>query len=173
MKLLRPLFACIMIVSLFSCKSDDDNNQFILTYENLAGLYDLVLLNGTIETTVDVEGIPVTAVTTIVGDTFQIETTFNQNGTYHIEGEYRVTVTVTVAGTTETNTEIIVLNENGTYQIDTNAQTVTISGFGDLLDGTFEVTLFNENEIRLFQEKSTIEDGVVTDSVFELRFTRQ
>ena len=173
MKTLRKLLVVSIIFLLFACKSDDDGDQYLLSYENLAGLYDMVLFNGNIETTVEIQGIPVTAVTTIVGDTFQVDADFKQNGTYTIEGEYRVTITTTAGGNTETDTEIIVINDTGTYSINANDQTVTITSDLDDFDGTFDVTLFNETQLRLVQEESTVVDGATVDSIIEIRFVRQ
>ncbi len=173
MRILRKLFVFSFIFLLFACKSDDDGNQFLLNYENLSGLYDLVYFNGNIETTVEIQGIPVTAVTTIVGDTFQVDANFNQNGTYSIEGEYRLTITTTAGGNTETDTEIVVVDDTGSYSINANAETVTITSDLDEFNGTFDVTLFNETQLRLVQEESTVVDGATIDSIIELRFVRQ
>ncbi len=173
MKIIKKLAVLSLVFMMFACKSDDEGNQFLLSYENMTGIYDLVWFNGVVETTVEVEGIPVTAVTTVVGDTFQVDTMFNQNGTYSIEGEYRTTTTTTVGDDTETDTEIIVVDDTGTYQIDANDQTVTIMSDLDDFEGTFDVTLFNENEVRLVKEESYIEDDATIDSIFELRFVRQ
>ena len=175
MRVLKKLIVFSFIFILFACKSDDDDgNQFILSYENIAGVYDLVHFSGTIETMIDVEGILVPAVITIVGDTFQVDAMFNQNRTYSIEGEYRTVTTVTVGGISETNSEIVIVNDTGSFQIDANEQTITISSdLDDDFGGTFDVTLFNETEIRLVQEETNIENDITIDSIFELRFIRQ
>jgi hypothetical protein len=173
MRILKKIFLFSFIFLMFACKSDDEGNQFLLSYENLAGLYDLVYLNGNIETTIEIQGIPVTAVTIIEGSTFQVDATFNQNGTYSLEGEYLVTITTTAGGSTETDSEIIVVDDTGTFQIDANEQTITITSSVDELDGTFDVTLFNENQLRLVQEESYTEGDASIDSIIEVRFVRQ
>ena len=173
MKVYRKLIVFSFILLLFACKSDDDGDQFLLTYANLSGVYDMVHFSGNIETTVEIQGIPVTAVTTIVGDTFQVDATFNQNGTYSIEGEYRVTITTTAGGNTETDTEIVVVDDSGTYQIDANDQTITITSDVDEFNGTFDITLFNQTQLRIVKEESSIIDGSTVDSIIELRFVRQ
>ena len=170
---MRKLFIISFVFLIFACKSDDEGNQYLLSYENVAGLYNLVYLNGNIDTTVEVQGIPVTAVTTIVGDTFQVDATFNQNGTYSLEGEYRVTITTTAGGNTETDTEIVVIDDTGTYQIDANEQMITITSNLEEFDGSFDVTLFNETQLRMVQEESTEADGAQIDSIIEMRFVRQ
>lgn len=172
-KILLILFA---VLTVLSCKKDDDGggNSFLLTPANLAGLYDLIYLTSNIEQTVEVNGIPVMATTDVVGDTFQIDMVFNENGTYTVEGQYRITVTVTVAGMTETTTEIIVLDEAGDYTLDANAQTITLSGAnGELGDGVFDITLYNETEFRIVQVETITANGVDADVTNELRFVRQ
>jgi len=173
MKILRKLFVFSFIILLFACKSDDEGNQFLLNYANLAGLYNMVYFNGNIETTVEIQGIPVTAVTTIEGDTFQVDADFNQNGSYSIDGEYRVTITTTAGGNTEIDTEIVVVDDTGTYSINANEETVTITSDLDEFNGTFDVTLFNETQLRLVQEESMMVEGAQVDSIIELRFVRQ
>jgi hypothetical protein len=173
MKYIKKLFLFSFIFLIFACNSDDDGNQFLLNNENIAGLYDMVFFNGNIETTVEIQGIPVTAVTTIVGDTFQVDVNFTQNGTYSIEGEYRITTTTTAGGNTETDTEIVLVNDAGTYQTDANEQTITLTSNFDEFDGIFDVTLFNETQVRMVQEESTVVDGADVDSIIELRLVRQ
>ena len=174
MKIFKKIFLLSFIFLAFACKSDDDGNQFLLNNENLAGSHDLVYFNGNIETTIEIQGIPVTAITTIEGDTFQVVAIFNQDGTYSIDGQYRLTITTTAGGNTETDTEIIDIdNGTGTYQIDADEQTITIASDLDEFNGTFDVTLFNETQVRLVQEESSIVEGASVDSIIEIRFVRQ
>jgi len=174
MRLLKKLVVFSFIILMFACKSDDEGNQFVLNYENLAGLYELVSFIGSTETMIDVGGVLLPAVITVEGDTFQVDAMFNQNGTYSITGEYRIVTTVTVGGQSVTDPEIINVDDAGTFIINANEQTITImSNNQDEIDGTFDVTLFNENEIRLFQEETITIDGITSDTILEMRFIRQ
>ena len=175
MRSTRILLIFLLVTSLLSCKKDDNGNVtvFLLNNENLAGTHALTFLSVVIDQTFEINGIPVTSHTTVVGDTFQVLFIFAANGTFTAEGEFRVTITTTVAGQSETETEIIVLDENGTYQLNTNAQTITIDGGGEFGNGTFDVVLFNETEFRITQELSEDNNNIITDTQSELRFVRQ
>jgi len=175
MRSTRILLIFLLATSLLSCKKDDDANitVFLLSNKNLAGTHALTFLSVVIDQTFDINGIPVTSQTTVVGDTFQVLFIFAENGTYTAEGEFRITVTTTVLGETRTETEIIVLDENGTYQLNANAQTITIDGGGEYSNGTFDVVLFNETEFRITQELTDDSNNIITDTQSELRFVRQ
>lgn len=175
MRSTRILLIVLLVISVLSCKKDDDGSitVFLLNNENLAGTHALTFLSVVIDQTFDINGIPVTSHTTVVGDTFQVLFVFAVNGTYTAEGEFRVTITTTVAGQSETETEIVVLDENGTYQLNANAQTITIDGGGEFGNGTFDVILFNETEFRITQELTDDSNNIITDTDTELRFVRQ
>ncbi len=175
MRSTRIILFFLMVISVASCKKDDDGSVtvFLLNNENLAGTHALTFQSVVIDQTFEINGIPVTSHTTVVGDTFQVLFVFAVNGTFTSEGEFRVTITTTVAGQTEIQTEIIVLDENGTYQLNANAQTITIDGGGEFGNGTFDVILFNETEFRITQQLSDDTNNVITDTTSELRFVRQ
>lgn len=174
MNLSKILLVLFLSLSIVSCKNnDDDTVLFVLSNTNLAGTHALTFFNVNLDQAFEINGIPVTSNTTVVGDTFQVTAVFGDNGTYTIAGQYRIVTTVTVAGMSETDTEIIVLDENGTYQISSNAETLTLSGLNDLGDGVFNVEVFNANELRLTQMISETAGGVTSDTTTELRFTRQ
>ncbi|NNM22980.1 MAG: hypothetical protein HKO54_05455 [Flavobacteriaceae bacterium] len=169
------LILIIAIPMLLACKKDDNGGEsaFLLSKANIAGSHDLTYLTSNIEQTFEVNGIPVNSTTTIVGDTFQVVVVFSEDGTYAAEGQYRITTTITVAGMTETDTEIIVLDETGTFQLDANTQTITFDGGSEFGDGTFEFALFNENEMRITQSLAIDENGATGDAETEVRFVRQ
>ena len=170
MKIIKYLFVLIVIVSLASCKSDDDNDTpYLLINENFSGLYNLNFLVANVETTVIIGGNPVVVPSTSEGSVFQVDTSFNLNGTYSLGGQFLLTTTITGSGATN---EIIDLDENGSYQLNDTAKTITITSNEEFLNGTFDVTLFNENELRIKSEKTTIDGDVTTESVIEIRFTR-
>jgi len=170
MKIIKYLFVLIVIVSLASCKSDDDNDTpYLLINENFSGLYNLNFLVANVETTVIIGGNPVVVPSTSEGSVFQVDTSFNLNGTYSLGGQFLLTTTITGSGATN---EIIDLDENGSYQLNDTAKTITITSNEEFLNGTFDVTLFNENELRIKSEKTTTDGDVTTESVIEIRFTR-
>ena len=171
MKILKQLFLIVLIVSLVSCDSDDDSGTpYLLTNANFAGIYNLNFLLANVETTGVISGVPFTVPSTSEGSVFQVETSFNQNGTYTLVGQFLLTITI--AGSNPTP-EIINLDENGTFQLNDTAKTITINSTQELLNGTFDVTLFNENELRMVNEKTEVDGSITTDSVIEIRFTRQ
>ena len=170
MKIIKYLFVLIVIVSLASCKSDDDNETpYLLINENFSGQYNLNFLVANVETTVIIGGNPVVVPSTSEGSVFQVDTSFNLNGTYSLGGQFLLTTTITGSGATN---EIIDLDENGSYQLNDTAKTITITSNEEFLNGTFDVTLFNENELRIKSEKTTTDGDVTTESVIEIRFTR-
>jgi len=176
MKSTKYLLIFILALTVVSCNKNDDDgesNSFLLTAANLAGTHALTFLTVDIEETTEINGIPVTSTITAVGSTFQVEIVFLESGTYTIDGQYLVTTTVTVAGQSETDTEIIVLDEGGTYSIDANAQTIFVSGSGgELGSGTFDITLFNETDFRFTQTETITANGISGDIVSEYRFER-
>ena len=174
MKFSKILLVLFVAVSVLSCKNDDDGvAQFVLTNANLAGMHDLTFFELNADGTADVGGIPVPVNLSAVGDTFQVVFDFNENGTYTAQGQYRVVTTISVAGVSEIDTEILVLDENGTFTTNANNQTLTINGNGNLGEGVFDVTLFNETELRLTQDISQEIQGATVDGIVELRFVRQ
>ncbi|MBX2828106.1 MAG: hypothetical protein KTR22_08080 [Flavobacteriaceae bacterium] len=170
----KLLFILAITLTVVSCKKDDDGDStFLLSNENIAGTYDMTYFTVDIVTTTEVQGIPVTANTDIVGDTFQVVLVMNENGSLTIEGEYRVTTTVEVGGVSETDTEILVLDDSGTYSIDANNQTITISGLDGFEVGTYEVTQFTQSEIRMVEMLTEETQTESSDITTEMRFVRQ
>ncbi len=169
MKLLKSLLVLLVAVSIVSCSSDDDSPQFVLNNANLSGTHSITYFTTSDTETTNVNGLDVVSEFTTVGDTFQITVIFNENGAYIIDGEYRNNYTVTVAGQIiDEGFEIIdVTNETGNYT--TNDSTMEIS-----LDGeTWDVTLFNENELRIVTEDSYTENDVLYEYSSEIRMVRQ
>jgi len=74
MRATRILLIFLLVISVLSCKKDDDGSitVFLLNNENLAGTHALTFLSIVIDQTFDINGIPVTSHTTVVGDTFQV-----------------------------------------------------------------------------------------------------
>ena len=175
MKSTKFLLIFILALTVLSCnkKDDDGATAFLLSRANLAGTHALTYLTINIEETTEVNGIPVVSTITAVGSTFQVEIIFREDGTYSIDGQYLLTTTVTVAGQTEIDTEIFVLNEGGNYSLDANDQTIFISGSGgELGSGTFDITLFNETDFRFTQVEPITQNGTTGEIMSEYRFER-
>jgi len=171
MKILKNIFALIMIVSLASCSSDDDNNQYLLNNSNLQGLYEITsFVTKEVKTTI-VDGFVVEKTTTSIGDTFEVDFTFTENGTYNVDGLFRDVFTVVVNGVLdedESGSYIIEINnEEGTYSTNDTSMTLVLDG------EVYDITLFNENEIRFTFEEMWEENG--SDFVYteEIRLERQ
>ncbi len=180
------LIAFMAVATLVACKSDDDNAEaaFVLTNANLAGDYDLSFLTVNAEVTQPFAGALVTAVINGQGDTFQATANFTNNGTFVLDGPFRIATTVTVNGdVTETPVIVDLDNESGRYTIGGNADTIVFTGIVDvqinqdvaidLFNGAWTVTLFNEDEIRLQKMENTVIDDVETVANVEIRFMRQ
>ncbi len=181
------LIAFMAMATLVACKGDDDNAEaaFVLTNANLAGDYDLSFLSVNADITQLIAGVPVTAVINGQGDILQTTANFTNNGTFVLDGLFSIETTVTVNGGTPTETPVIVdlENETGTYTIGGNADTIVFTGIADvqvnptvsidLFNGAWDVTLFNENEIRLQKMENTTIDDVDTVANVEIRFMRQ
>ena len=168
MKLLKSLFVLFVAVSIMSCSSDDDSVQYTLNNTNLSGTHSITMLNTSETETTNINGLDVVTVFTTVGDTFQVIVVFDEDGTYVINGEYLVNYVTTVAGQiVDEGSEIIVIsNETGDYT--TNNALMEIE-----LDGeTYDVTLFNANELRMVSEDIYTENDVDYIDTSEIRMTR-
>ncbi len=155
MKLLKPIFLVVMVVSLFSCKSDDDSPEYLLNNENLAGTYNVTMLRSVETQTTDVNGVDIITTRTTEGHTFQLEVVFFDNGNYVVDGEYVQQYEKIVNGTViEEDIEIIVIDfSEGTYSTNNSSMELVMD------EDTYEVTLFTQNEIRMTFEEMWVENG--------------
>ena len=169
MKLLKSLFVLFVAVSLVSCSSDDDNNQYTLNNANLSGTHSLTFFNSSDTETTNINGLDVVTEFTTVGSTFQVTVVFSENGTYSIDGEFVSNYVTRVAGQiVEEGTEIIdIENETGNYSSDNTSMELVLDG------ETYDVTLFNENELRIVSEEIYTENDVDYVYTSEIRMTRQ
>lgn len=168
MKLLKSLLVLFVAVSIISCSSDDDSVQYTLNNANLSGTHSLTMLNTSDTETTNINGLDVVTEFTTVGETFQVIVVFDEDGTYVINGEYLVNYVTRVAGQiVDEGSEIIVItNETGDYT--TNNALMEIE-----LDGeTYDVTLFNANELRMVSEDIYTENDVDYVDTSEIRMTR-
>ena len=169
MKFLKILFVLFVVISITSCSSDDEVNQYDLNNANLsAGSFDLNYFSSNTTETVDINGLEVISEFAATGETFQFTITFFENGTYIANGQYVVIQTTTVSGQiTEEDIYIEdVDNEEGTYVANDGAMQLVMDG------NIFDVTLFNANELRLVQNDTYTEDGVDFVDTGEIRMIR-
>lgn len=198
------MIAFLAVVTLVGCKSDDDGsvdpnldtdgdgvadvndlcpNQvgtfeddgcYLVTNVNLDGIHNLTYLasDGTISA--QVAGVTVNGTITIIGDTFQTTIEFQEDGTYSINGQYRVVSTIMLGGETIEESEILSFNnETGTYTTDSNAETITFSGV-DNFDGTWDVVTFNQGQLVITNTSNgTTDDGADVTLNSEIRLMRQ
>ncbi len=171
MKPTKVLLILFTALAVLSCKSDDDGVQeFVLNNENLSGSYQLTFFQATTIETTSINGLDVVSTITNIGDTFDVDYFFTNDGDYTANGLFRIVFTVEVNGViTEEDAFIETVNiPNGNYATTTSTSILVLDG------ETYEVTLFNETELRLiFEETVTFPTGDTEVYTEELRFIRQ
>ena len=170
MKTLKLILFAVITSTILSCADNSTEPELILSNESLAGNYDIAVLDSDLETSTVVADVPVTvANASLVGDTFQVDVIINADGTFSAEGQYRVVSTITPVGTAPiTETEIITLDpSSGSYILNTLQNTITFSSQDmSLLEGTFNVIVFNETTFTLNQQvEETLGDLTVKANV--------
>lgn len=152
----------------------EDNGCYLVTNVNLDGTHDLTFLESEGTISAEVAGVPVSGPITIVGDTFQTTIEFLENGTYTINGQYRVVTTINLTGTPVESSEILSFNnETGTYTTNANAETITFTGT-DGIDGIWDVITFNQGQLIITNTTTeTTEDGAEVTLNSEIRLMRQ
>ena len=181
MKLLKFIFFSSFIMLFTNCSDDNaDATPFILSNENIAGIYNISELN--IETkvtsTTDVAGvlIPFTVATsTSNGDIFQFSFVLNSDGTFSASGQFVLETEVTPAtGDVVTNQEILNNINSGTYTLNSeNAKITFVSSTGDFLKGTYNILTFNETVLSLNQEIEEVVDTITTEINTSISFIRE
>jgi hypothetical protein len=177
MKLFKKLLVVLFVVFIASCSSNDTTNEiYNLTNANIAGTYNIGSLNIDLKATAITSGVPVTISTAKnIGDTFQVDFVMNVNGTYTASGQYRVVTTVTpITGAPITNSEIVVFSDSGSYNVNATTNEIGFTSKTDeFLDGTFKVTVFNENTFTLTQEFEEVDGSITTNGDAEVSFVRK
>ncbi len=172
MNISKTLVAFFAVISMISCKSDDDGDDvvpFVFNQTNLVGTYAVnYFLSKEVETT-DVNGVDIVTTTTTTGDTFSLQVNFDSDGEYTVDGLYRLTFVKDVAGqNVEIDPEIIdVDNEVNSYSVSAGALLLTLDG------DIYSVTAFNETSMTITLDDITTEaNGDTTVYNEELRFTK-
>lgn len=160
MNKLKYILFAVITSTILSCADNSTEPELILSNESLAGNYDITVLNSDIETSTVVANVPVTvANASLVGDTFQVDVVINADGTFSAGGQYRVVSTITPVGSDAiTETEILTFEQtDGTYTLNTLENTITFSSQDvSLIEGTFNVIVFNETTFTLNQQVEEI-----------------
>ena len=160
MKTLKFILFAVISLTILSCADNSTEPELILSNESLAGNYNVTVLDSDIETSTIVANVPVTvANASLVGDTFQVDVVINADGTFSAGGQYRVVSTITPVGTPPiTETEILTFEStSGSYILNTLDNTITFSSQDvSLLEGTFNVIVFNETTFTLNQQVEEI-----------------
>ncbi len=171
MKLSKLILLMLLAIATVSCSNDDDGAEpFLLTKRNLAGNYKTQLLTVHIEQTFTVNNAPILSVTDIAGDTFQVNTTFYEDGTFTRVGNFRILTTITTGPIVNTESEIITVDETGTYVIGPTGNTITLRQNGD--SQTFDVKLFNETKLNLERNSTDPINDVPTMATFKINLSR-
>lgn len=176
MKLMKYLFLFTLAFGVLSCSKDDDGpDPYLLTRTNFVGTYSLKALEKKeVETITFTNGSKSSSSTVVVGSVFQnVRYNFNADGTFSATGLYNTVETVTNAdGSVVVNDPIIVnLDKSGTYTLDTTRKTVTVT-YEDESQTTYDITLYKENEMKLFAEKEVVDGNSTTVTTENLGFTR-
>ncbi len=170
MKLSKIVLVLVLALSIVSCKKKDDDGitPFLLTNANIADSHALTYYMSTLVETTNFNGLDIVSTTATVGDTFQLDYIFDENGGLIMDGAYRSSYTVDVNGTiTMQDSEILVFdNLAGAYSIASSSSILVIN------NKSYEVTLFNETELRITREEITNSGGDTTVFNEEYRFTR-
>ena len=168
MKLFRHFFILAISISLIACTSDD-TPLYELNSTNLsAGSYDVTYLTINATQTQNVNGLDIVTEDITEGETFQLTITFRENGTYLIDGQYVVNTQRTVAGEIVSQSTYIedIDDEIGTYAANNSTMQLLLN------ETLFDVTLFNNNQLRISTSDAYTEDGVDYFVTSEIRMVR-
>ncbi|MEZ8003720.1 MAG: hypothetical protein QMC45_08155 [Patiriisocius sp.] len=168
MKLFRHFFILAISISLIACTSDD-TPLYELNSTNLsAGSYDVTYLTINATQTQNVNGLDIVTEDITEGETFQLTITFRENGTYLIDGQYVVNTQRTVAGEIVSQSTYIedIDDEIGTYAANNSTMQLLLD------ESLFDVTLFNNNQLRLSTSDAYTEDGIDYFETREIRLER-
>ncbi|MDN3722937.1 hypothetical protein QRD02_00960 [Aequorivita sp. SDUM287046] len=172
MKISKLLLLFVLAVAAVGCNKDDDDNgpaPYQYNKDNLTGTYKLTFYESQDVETVNVSGFDVVTTTTSVGDTFNVNVVFASNNTVSLDGNYRVTETVTQGNQSNTTTYIIDIdNETSGFSVNAAGNELTIDG------STYQVSNFSPTGFQINLSETTTEpNGDSSVYTEELRFTKQ
>ncbi len=172
MKITKLIMLFVLTLAAVGCNKDDDDNgpaAYDYNKDNLTGTYKLVFLETEEVETIDVNGFDVITTTTSVGDTFNVTLVFASNNTVSIDGNYRITETVTQGNQTNTSTYIVDIdNETSGFSVNAATAELTIDG------STYKVSNFTPTGFQVNLTETTTEpNGDSTVYTEEMHFTKQ
>ena len=176
MKSIKTLFLLFFSITLINCSDDNATPAYLLSYENIAGTYNVQNLSVSTDITTSSNGFDIkVGSASLTGDTFQIDLVMNVNGTYSAKGAYRTLYKLTpVAGNGFEETKIINIDNSGNYTLNTTTNKITFSG--DLLKdlkGSLNINTFNETSFSLFQEIDVPVNSNVEKVTTNIAFVRK
>ena len=177
MKIFKFILILFITVSMTSCSDDTSEPTITLSNTNIAGTYEISSLNiEEIESATSSAGVTVElSRNTKIGDTFQVNLVIKSNGTFTASGEYRSASTVVPTPTNGQETpKIIIINSSGSYEINTSLNTINFTqNEGNFIDGSFDITTFNETTVIMNQEATDTQGGITNKIKTNITFTRQ
>ncbi|HEA29451.1 MAG TPA: hypothetical protein ENH91_05585 [Leeuwenhoekiella sp.] len=162
-----PILAFLCIISVTSCKSDDDGTPAPASADLIVGTWDMTA--NTVDdgnATVTVQGFPLTADFTWEGKNYDYQLTFDEDNMVGENGSFTIDLTYEALGQTET--EVIPLETgngdlllSGQYSVSENQLTVTNEG--ELVTATIEE--LSETTLRLSIDLASVSPQIVDDTV--------
>ncbi len=177
MKLLKSIILFLTVTALVNCSGTDDVPVFELTSGNLNGTYEVTQLRGENKTSTMASGQTVDIATeSFDGDTFQVALVLSSNGSFTYSGAYRkVTVTTLNNGSAPVQeTSIITEDSSGTYSLDALNKRITFTDTNTgVINGIFDITSFNENQLVLSKESESTDNQITTTEKITITLERQ
>lgn len=150
------LYLIMILFVMVGCSKDDQPAEvYEYNKNNLLGKYSLT--SWKVEETIieEVRGFEVKTTTVLIGDTFDMYFTFNDDNTLVSDGAFRVTETVTQNNQSVDSTYIIVLNQEVVdYMVRASLNELQIDGVD------YDVNNFKPRGFDLNHHDITIEDDV-------------
>ena len=177
MKILKFVLVLFISISITSCSSESKEAPFTLSDANIVGTYNISSFSAEeVESATSSAGVTVElSKNTKIGDTFQVSLVMNANGTFVATGEYRsVSTVIPTPNAGQANPAIIVLNSSGSYLLNTALNTISFTQkSGDFIDGSFDITTFNESKVVIIQETIDTQGGITNEIKTSITFNRE
>lgn len=153
MKVYKFIAILFLTFALTNCTSSDNEPVFVLSKDNLIGLYNIETLTIKTKTTTIVSNFPVIVNANAIGSLFQVDLVLKSDDTYTLKGEYVVNTTITSPGSSPVkNEEILTIDEAGTFAIDNTDNTLIFTNQNaTFLSGKLSVSGFSETKLSLAQ----------------------